>query len=102
MQGHENPAWRVLSGSAAQQLANDFLKSAPKVPGEGGVNEGVDGRVAVAEPKDDGKCHFGNAVIAESRDEVHGEKGEPTTDKTSYDDTQGFGSFGLHSETSNL
>ena len=102
MQGHENPAWRVLSGSAAQQLANDFLKSAPKVPGEGGVNEGVDGRVAVAEPKDDGKCHFGNTVIAESRDEVHGEKGKPTADETSHDDTQCFGSFSLHSKTPNL
>ena len=91
-----------MSGSPAKHLANDFLKSASKVSGKGGINEWIDGGVAVAEPKDDGKCHFGDTVIAESRDEVHGEKGEPTTDKTSYDDTQGFGSFGLHSETSNL
>ena len=86
-----------MSGSPAKHLANDFLKSASKVSGKGGINEWIDGGVAVAEPKDDGKCHFGDTVIAESRDEVHGEKGEPTTDKTSYDDTQGFGSFGLHS-----
>ena len=91
-----------MSGSPAKHLANDFLKSASKVSGKGGINEWIDGGVAVAEPKDDGKCHFGDTVIAESRDEVHGEKGEPTTDKASYDDTQGFGSFGLHSETSNL
>ena len=91
-----------MSGSPAKHLANNFLKSASKVSGKGGINEWIDGGVAVAEPKDDGKCHFGDTVIAESRDEVHGEKGEPTTDKTSYDDTQGFGSFGLHSETSNL
>ena len=91
-----------MSRSPAKHLANNFLKSASEVSGKGGINEWIDGGVAVAEPKDDGKCHFGDTVIAESRDEVHGEKGEPTTDKTSYDDTQGFGSFGLHSETSNL
>ena len=91
-----------MSGSPAKHLANNFLKSASKVSGKGGINEWIDGGVAVAEPKDDGKCHFGDTVIAESRDEVHGEKGEPTTDKASYDDTQGFGSFGLHSKTSNL
>ena len=91
-----------MSGSPAKHLANNFLKSASKVSGKGGINEWIDGGVAVAEPKDDGKCHFGDTVIAESRDEVHGEKGEPTTDKTSYDDTQGFGSLGLHSKTSNL
>ena len=91
-----------MSGSSAKHLANDFLKSASKVSGKGGINEWIDGGVAVAEPKDDGKCHFGDTVIAESRDEVHGEKGEPTAYKTAHNNAQGFGSLGLHTKSTDL
>ena len=91
-----------MSGSPAKHLANDFLKSASKVSGKGGINEWIDGGVAVAEPEDDGEGERGDALLAEGRDEVHGEEGEPAADEAAHDDAQRLRRLRLHPEPTHL
>ena len=101
MKCHKNASGRLWS-SPAEHFTDDFLECASKVPRESGIDKGIDGRIAVAQPEDDAKCQFGNAIGAESRHQVHGEKGEPATDETAHDDAQSLGGLGFHAETADL
>lgn len=94
------PGWFLRSPT--EHFTDDFLECPSEIPGEGGVDKWIDGRVAIAQPKDDAKCQLGNAIGAESRHQVHGEERKPTTDETAYDDAQSLGSLRFHSETTDL
>lgn len=88
--------------AVAQELAQDLLEGVPELPGEHGVDEGVDGRVAVAQPEDDGEGERGDAFVAEGRDQVHGEEGAPAANEAANDDSQGLGGLRLHPEATDL
>ena len=51
----------------AKDFTDDLLECASKVSGECRVDKRIDGGVTVAQPKDDAKYQWGNAVGAESR-----------------------------------
>ena len=74
----------------------------PEIAREGRVDEGVDGRVAVSQPEDDREEEWRHAVLAEGRDQVHGEEGEPAADEAAHDDPQRLGRLRLHTEPTHL
>ena len=56
VEGHEDPpSVGLLVHFPAKKSAQDFLESSTKFPREHRVDERVDGRVAVAEPEEDGE-----------------------------------------------
>ena len=103
VEGHEHAATvGLVSDLLAEQPAEDLLESAAKFSREHGVDERVDGGVAVAQPEDGGEDERRNAVLAEGRDQVHGEEGKPADDEAADDDAQSFGRLRLHSESPDL
>lgn len=104
MQRHENAPLIFVRAHLrpAECLANDFFECPSEVAGESGVDEGVDGRVAIAEPEDDAEYQLGYAICAKSSDQVHCEEGKPATDETPHDDAQCFSSFRFHAKSSDL
>jgi len=87
---------------SAQTLAENLLESEAEILAEEGVDAGIDGRVAVAQPEEDGKEHRRDALFAEGADDVHGEERHPAADESADDDSQRLGRFGLHLEALHL
>lgn len=93
---------RLVVHFSAKESTQDLLESSAKFSREHGVNERVDGGVAVPEPEDDGENERGNAFFAERSHKVHGEEGKPAENETSNDDPESLGSLRLHPESSYL
>ena len=93
---------RLVVDFSAKESAQDLLESSAKFSREHGVDERVNGGVAVPEPEDDGEDERGNALFTEGSHKVHGEEGEPAENETADDDAQSLGSLRFHSESSNL
>ena len=92
----------VRTGSQVKWAFHFTVQPLPEVSGESGVDERVDGRVAVAQPEDDGEREVGHAALAECGDQVHCEEGEPAADEAADDDAQRLRSLGLHAEAADL
>lgn len=92
--GWWKPPAAPASGTAAQQL----LEGEPEVLAEESVDAGVERRVAVAQPEEDGEEERGDALGAERPDHVDGEEGQPAHDEASNDDAQRLGGLCLHPE----
>ena len=86
----------------AENLANDFLKCAAKIPRKRGIDERINGRVAISQPKNDAKCQIRNAFVTKRRHKVHGEKWKPTADETTHDDAKSLCGLSLHSKSTDL
>jgi len=86
----------------AEAPADDPLEGKAEVLGEQGIDHGVHGRVAVAQPEEHREEQRIHAVLAEWPDDVHGEKGAPAEDEHPYDDGQRLGRLGLHAESLHL
>lgn len=86
----------------AEEPADEPLEREPEVLGEERVDHRVDRRVAIAEPKQDRKERFVDAVFAERPDQVHREEGQPTQDEQAHDDGERFGRLRLHPEPLDL
>lgn len=71
-----------------------------EVPAEHAVDDGVDGRVGVAQPSEDGQHQLRYAVLvaAVTADQVGGEEGKPANDEYANDDADGFGRFRLRQQ----
>jgi hypothetical protein len=88
--------------AGTETLVDDFLEGEPEVSREEGVDDRIDGRVAVAQPEQDGKDQVRDAVLAERPHQVDGEEGQPTEDEAADYQRQGFGRLGLHLEPLHL
>ena len=86
----------------AETVAEDLLEGEAKVFAEQGVDARIDGRIAVAQPEEDGEEHRRDALGAEGPHHVHGEERHPAADESAHDDTQRLGRFRLHFETLHL
>ena len=86
----------------AKNLTNDFLKCATKIPRKRGIDERINGRVAISQPKNDAKCQIRNAFVTKRRHKVHGEKWKPTADETTHDDAKSLCGLSLHSKSTDL
>jgi hypothetical protein len=71
----------VLLG--AEAAINDALEREAEVLREHRINEGIDGAVAVAEPEQNGKQNFVDAVVAERANEVEREERQPAENEHS-------------------
>ena len=90
-------AARTLRACASRQwrAAKEFAESFPEVAIEERVDEWVEGRVQVSDPKEesDNYGRGGAALAAHGRRQVPGEKREPAEEKRSHDYAQGLGRF---------
>ena len=86
----------------AQALAQNLLESEAEVLAEQSVDARVDGRVAVAQPEEDGEEDRRDALFAEGPDDVHSEERHPAAYESADDDAQRLGGFGLHLEALHL
>lgn len=73
--------------SRAQTLAHNLLEGVAEVATKHGVDARIDGRIAVAEPEENGEERRRNALRTECTHHVHGEEGHPAHDETSNDDS---------------
>lgn len=71
----------------AQTLADDLLEGEPEVATKEGVNTRIDGRVAVAQPEQDGEENRWDTLRAKCSDYVHGEERHPAHDESANDNT---------------
>ena len=60
-------SWWFLRATSAKYLTDNLFKGASKISRESSIDKRIDSRVAVAQPKDDAKCQFWNAIGTESR-----------------------------------
>lgn len=73
-------------------FANDSAKGATKVFVEYGVDDGIEGRVHVTEPKGQGKRHLGYLEIWEyGLNDVEKEERQPAGDEATHDEAQNEG-----------
>ena len=86
----------------AKNLTNNLLKCATKIPRKRGIDERINGRVAISQPKNDAKCQIRNAFVTKRRHKVHGEKWKPTADETAHDDAKSLCGLSLHSKSTDL
>lgn len=85
----------------AEDCVEDRFKSLTEISVEVGVNDGVEGRVKVADPEDENDDPFrcGTQLVAtQRRRQVPCEKGQPAQDEDAHYDSQGPGRlvFSLH------
>lgn len=69
------------SSRAAEALTNDALEGEPKVLGEERIDHGIHGRVAVAQPEDDGEHGGVDAITAKRSNYVDREERQPADDE---------------------
>jgi len=86
----------------AEAPADDPLEGEAEVLGEQGIDHGIHGRVAVAQPEEHREEQRIHAVLAEWPDDVHGEEGAPAEDEHPDDDGQCLGRLGFHAEALHL
>ena len=93
--GVAGPGGRSGRAAAAAPLVTgqDLLEGQPEFQVEDGVDDGIEGRVGIAEPgeklEDDGR----DAGFAKRCDDVDAKEGHPTDEKNAHDDAQGNGSL---------
>lgn len=90
------------AGHRAEALANDALERKAEILGEQRIDHWIDGRVAVAQPKEERKHQRLDAVVAERAYQVHGEEWQPADDEQADDDGQRFGRLRFHAEPFHL
>ena len=71
--------------TCAQTLADNLLEGESKIATEQGVDARIDGRIAVAQPEEDGEENRRYAFRTERPYHVHGEERHPADDKTAHD-----------------
>lgn len=95
------PAQRVRS-LLAEAVADYLLEGETKVLAEEGVDAGIDGGVAVAQPEEYTEYRRMNAVRAKSSHEVHREERQPAEDETTHDYAKCLGRLCLHTDSLDL
>jgi hypothetical protein len=67
----------------AEAAVDDALEREPKVFREHGVDEGIDGGIAVAHPEENREQNLVDAVLAEGSNQIQREEWQPAEDKHS-------------------
>ena len=71
----------------AQTLADDLLEGVSKISAEKCVDARIDGRIAIAEPEQDGKQNRRDTLRTECPYNVHREERHPAHDETAHNDS---------------
>ena len=87
---HTTPSLSPPS-TAEDVTESEFPKGIEEVAIVKGVDEGVDDRVDVAEPREHGDHDVGDVAATKRADDVHEEERQPTHGEAAYDDGQRFG-----------
>ena len=86
------PSQHSRARTPTRRTAEDFLEGETKVLVEEGVDDGVEGGVAIAHPHDhpdEGRVEV--ALLAQRLDEGHEEEGKPADDEAAHHDAQRLG-----------
>lgn len=86
----------------AHTFAYDFGECQAKFLGEQGIDERIDGRIAVAQPEENGEQQWLNAGWTECAYQVHGEKWCPAQNEAAHNDGQRLGRLRFHAKTFRL
>lgn len=76
-----------VRASSAQTLADDLLEGVAEIAAEKGVDARVDGRVAIAQPKEDGEQHRRDALRTKRPHHVHREERHPAHDEPTHNNS---------------
>lgn len=90
--------------ATAEDISQRLLESFSKFPIKVGVNDGVHGRVEIADPKEQVNDEFGRIPADDRADDVPNKKGKPAGDKGAHNYAQRFSSlvFSFHLADSSL
>lgn len=77
-----------LSSTAPPTPEENALEGPAEVSVEDGVDDGVERRVAVADPEEDGEDEHGDAAHAEGRGDVEDEEGQPAQNERRHHQAQ--------------
>lgn len=72
--------------ACAQALAHNLLEGEAEIATKQGVDARINGRIAIAQPEQDGEQNGWNALRTECPDDVHREKWHPAHDETAHND----------------
>lgn len=79
-----------------QICQQDPAESLPELRVEDAVDDGVEGRVAVAQPRQELEHHVRDARLADGRHDVDAEEGDPAHEESAHDEAEGYGRFVVH------
>lgn len=76
----------------------DLLEGDPKVIRKQRIDQWIESRIAVAQPKEHRKEQPFDAVVAKGANQVDGKKWQPAEDKAAHNDAQRLGGLGFGAE----